>query len=302
MGVEFREAVDGENFAWFKENWWSWKDRNDLFDDVIAKGADVTVRLIQNVEEAEEHVLAALFDQGEGMIDEVLGRIKYNDDDLCCLTDYRPELAGSPEKFFRVLDKIEDPKKQETAVRMGVFYLFKVGRHDLVVPLVDALGKRTFRSARLKDLVIRHAFYEGADRGNQYFVELYYEHSAITAEDYADGLYASWKGGNPNQVFQFLLEQADQGDLMHAEGRYAVDYPEFGQVIDKAFETAPPAGSRITSIEKVQLTLDVLTSIIGIPPEHGPGSIVRECLLDEDGARGMMRAKMQKRCTMCIIL
>ena len=51
------------------------------------------------------------------MIDGVLGRIEYNDDDLCDLTDYRPELAGSPEKFFRVLDKIKEPRKQEGAVR-----------------------------------------------------------------------------------------------------------------------------------------------------------------------------------------
>ena len=43
------------------------------------------------------------------MIDEVLGRIDYDDDDLRYLTDYRPELAGSPEKFFRILDKIKEP-------------------------------------------------------------------------------------------------------------------------------------------------------------------------------------------------
>ena len=50
------------------------------------------------------------------MIDEVLGGVEYNDHDLRDLTSYRPELAGSPEKFFRVLDKIEDPEKQERAV------------------------------------------------------------------------------------------------------------------------------------------------------------------------------------------
>ena len=47
------------------------------------------------------------------MIDEVLGRIKYGDDDLRNLTYYRTELAGSPEKFFRILDKIKDPRMQE---------------------------------------------------------------------------------------------------------------------------------------------------------------------------------------------
>ena len=61
--------------------------------------------------DAKGRVLAALFDKGEeGMIDDVLGGIEYIDYDLCNLTDYRPELAGSPEKFFRVLDKIKDPE------------------------------------------------------------------------------------------------------------------------------------------------------------------------------------------------
>ena len=53
----------------------------------------------------------------KGMIDGVLGGIEYNDYDLWDLTGYRPELAGSPEKFFRVLDKIKDPEMQEMAVR-----------------------------------------------------------------------------------------------------------------------------------------------------------------------------------------
>ena len=65
LGKEFREAVDGGNFGWLNGNWESWKDRRDLLDDVIAKGADFTVRFIQNVENAKRRVLAALFDKGE---------------------------------------------------------------------------------------------------------------------------------------------------------------------------------------------------------------------------------------------
>ena len=139
------------------------------------------------------------------------------------LTDYRPELAGSPEKFFRVLDKIKEPENQECAVRGGVDNLFKAGKHDLVVPLVNALGKRTFKSKRLKEVAIQRAFWEGAERGNQDIVELYCEHPAITSEKYAGGLYASWNNGKPNQVFQFLLEQADQGDLDMAKEKYAYE-------------------------------------------------------------------------------
>ena len=81
--VGFREAVDGENFEWLNANWGRWRDRKDLLDDVIAKGADVTVRFIQNVRDAKRRVLAALFDKGEeGMIDGVLERVEYDDDDL----------------------------------------------------------------------------------------------------------------------------------------------------------------------------------------------------------------------------
>ena len=71
-GRSSRKAVDGEDFGWLNANWGRWKDRKDLLDDVIAKGADVTVRLIQNVRDAKRCVLAALFDKGEGMIDGVL--------------------------------------------------------------------------------------------------------------------------------------------------------------------------------------------------------------------------------------
>ena len=101
------------------------------------------------------------------MIDGVLGRINYNDKNLRNLTKYRPELAGSPEKFFRVLDKIEDPEEQEIAVREGVRNLFKAGKHDLVVPLVNALGKRTFKSKSLKDVAIQKAFREGTERATK---------------------------------------------------------------------------------------------------------------------------------------
>ena len=83
----------------------------------------------------------------------------------------------------------------------------------MVVSLVNALGKRTFKSKYLEDVAIQVAFYEGAERGNQDIVELYCEHPAITSEKYADGLDSSWNDGKPNQVFPFLLEQADQGDL-----------------------------------------------------------------------------------------
>ena len=53
LGKEFREAVDEENFGWLMKTGRDWEKRNDLLDDVIAKGADFTVRFIQNVGDAK---------------------------------------------------------------------------------------------------------------------------------------------------------------------------------------------------------------------------------------------------------
>ena len=48
LGKEFRKAVDGRNFGWLNANWERLWDRRDLLDDVITKGVDVTVWLIQS--------------------------------------------------------------------------------------------------------------------------------------------------------------------------------------------------------------------------------------------------------------
>ena len=252
VGVRFKEAVDKEDFEWLNENFERWERRKDLLDDVIAKGAGVTVWLIQKVESAKRCVLAALFDKGEGMIDGVLEGIEYEDDDLYNLTSFRPELAGSPEKFFNVLGKIKKPWNQDEAVRGGVSSLFAAMSPDLVVPLVNALGEEKFKSDRLKEEAIRWAFFEGARRGNRGIVELYCEHPAITSERYVSGLYWSWKDGKPNQVFQFLLEQADQGDLDKAkEPGYLMN---FYHTIDTTPKPAPCAGSRHSRFsEKIKL-------------------------------------------------
>ena len=179
-----------------------------------------------------------------------LGEIECNDKDLCDLTDHRPELAGSPEKFFRVLDKIEGPIRQEWAVQDGVINLFGTGRHDLVAPLVDALAKRTFKSDHLGEEAIQWAFYNGAGIGNQDIVELYCEHPAITSAEYAYGLFESWNDGKPNQVFQFLLGQADQGDLNMAKEEYAESDEQFRLAIDKAPELPHPQDQGSSSIQK----------------------------------------------------
>ena len=122
-----------------------WKDRNDLFDHVVTKSVEFIVGFINQVEDAKKPTLAALFIKRPDKVDEVLKKIKYDDNDLSNLTNYRPELAESHEGFFKVIDKIKDPENQELAVRMGVINLFKAEKHDSVIPLINALESSTFK-------------------------------------------------------------------------------------------------------------------------------------------------------------
>ena len=128
---------------------------------------------------------------------------------------------------------------------LGYQELFEAEKHDLVVPLVHALGKRTFKSDRLKEEAIQTAFYEGARSGNQDIVKVYCEHPGVTPEKYAYGLYLSWNNGEPNQVFPLLLKQADQDDLEEVKKRIEYKmFSRFCQAIDEAPGPVPPAGTR----------------------------------------------------------
>ena len=59
-----------------------WKDRNDLFDYVVMKSVEFIIGFINQVEDAKRPTLAALFIKRPDEVDQVLKKIKYNDDDL----------------------------------------------------------------------------------------------------------------------------------------------------------------------------------------------------------------------------
>ena len=122
------------------------------------------------------------------IVDQVLKKIEYDDDDLMYLTSYRPELAESHDNFFKAIDKIKNPENQEWAVKWGVSNLFNAKKHASVIPLINALEKRQFNGRNLKDVAIQQAFHQGAKRGIKDIVEEFHEHPAITPERYANGL------------------------------------------------------------------------------------------------------------------
>ena len=81
-------------------------------------------------------------------------------------------------------------------------------------------------------------------RGIKDIVEKFHEHPTITHEEYSYGLINSWVIGK-SEVFQFLLAQADQGDLeiVRKYDIYKED-SEFRNAIDGAFSNAKLAGNR----------------------------------------------------------
>ena len=165
-----------------------WEHRKDLFDHVVMKSVEFIAGFINQVEDAKRPTLAALFIKRPEIVDQVLKKIKYNDDDLSDLTNYRPELAESHENFFKVIDKIKDPEIKNRLLSSGVINLFNAKKHDSVIPLINALEKRQFNGRKLKNVAIQKAFYQGALSGIKDIVEKFHEHPAITSEEYAYGL------------------------------------------------------------------------------------------------------------------
>ena len=123
MSHDLVDALGKEGVVSIMEDWAKWENR-DLFDCVVTKGREFIIEFINQVDDAKRHILAALFIKRYEKVDQVLKKIKYDDDDLMNLTNYRPELAESHGSFFKVIGKINNPRSQDTAVKWGVFNLF----------------------------------------------------------------------------------------------------------------------------------------------------------------------------------
>jgi hypothetical protein len=133
-----------------------WWNRKDLFDYVVMKSVEFIIGFINQVWWTKTPILAALFIKRPDIINQVLEKIKYNDDDLEGLTFHRPELAESHDQFFKVMGRINAPEYQEAAVAYGVFILFDAKKHVSVISLIDALGKRQFNGRNVAECCDSH--------------------------------------------------------------------------------------------------------------------------------------------------
>jgi hypothetical protein len=266
---------------------------------VVTKSVGFIAGFINQVWRAKRPTLAALFINEPDKVDQVLKKIKYDDSDLIYLTDHRPELAESHGEFFKVIGKIRDPEDQARAVRGGVANLFDAKKHDSVIHLINALGKRKFNGRPLKNVAIQQAFYRGASRGINNIVERLHEHPAITHEGYANGLKVSCEN-DKLKTFPFLLSQADLGDLEKVKDydKYKND-SEFCKAIDDATKTAPLAGTRhrrfFERIKGTKLVIVTLSDVMitGVWVQE-PGSIIASYLLGEEEGINVMKEIRQE--------
>jgi hypothetical protein len=286
------DVLEEDGFVRIKRDFWRvWENRNDLFDEVVTKSVMFIAEFIKQVEKAKSLTLAALFVKRPDMVDQVLEKIKYSDNDLIYLTDYRPELAESHESFFKVIDKIKKPGNQESAIGCGVNNLFNAKKYDSVIHLIDALENREFNGRKLNDVAIQQAFKSGAIRGIKDIVEKLHEHPAITSKWYAIGLKLSWVNGKSKRTFPFLLAQADQGDLEKVKEHDKYKYnPEFRKAIDGAISKAEPAGARLCRpkrrAEIAKEAFSETASIQSLAQEKGPGDIIVGYLCGSEGTEG----------------
>lgn len=157
------------------------------------------------------------------------------------------ESMCSPNDLLKLIDKVEKQEDQEKAIKKGVVNLFIDERTDCIEPLLTALeGNESFK--HLKDIAIKAAIKGGSYYGNKSIVDRFHDHPAVTSEDYAQGLIYSGEESTQDPVFNFLLGEADQGDLnavkMHNQHEHKSG--EFKKKIEDALLIAKPGGTRLT--------------------------------------------------------
>jgi len=291
--LSLKEYVLG--FKSINNEWERWGNRKDLFDHVVTKEAWFIARFINQVKDLwlKRYTLTTLSIKKPEIFGKVLEKIKCDDSDLASLTMHRPELAEYHETFFNVIDTIKDPKYQTEAVGLSVSFLIRDGRYASVDSLIHALENRQFKSGNLKNVAVQMAFDQGAAYNVEYFVKKFHYHPAITHGGYAKGLCQSCTSRKWT-IFQFLVSQADQGDLEKAKKEGYI----YGEVIDKALETALPAGARHGRlVEVIKLAITTLDSVtdLGVWGQE-PGKLITHYLVDGQGAWAkVMKSIMEER-------
>ena len=146
-------------------------------------------------------------------------------DDLLLGVAYSPDLACRPPRFSYLLNKVS---LQGLAVRNAVFGLFLEKKSECFDALLSELKKNNdiFVYKYLEKIAIRTAFKEASYRWDDKieFIKRYFNHPAISIEDYSDALYDSYgRHGGGDSIFDQLLAGANSQVLkmVQNDGRFS---------------------------------------------------------------------------------
>ena len=156
----------------------------------------------------------------QALFDEVSAEIKPTDGilrNVACSAD----LACKTDKFIHLLGKITDKGDQEQAVRNGVDELFDANKPEYLDPLLFALQSEPSLDPNLTKVAINELsgpplIYTD---NRTLYAKRFFDHPAVSAEDYSVVLYDSYRSNDPKHVlFHWLLTRADSRDLEEIRG------------------------------------------------------------------------------------
>ena len=187
---------------------------------LVSLGSSKLIELICETEDRGWILGALLVYADDFLIYQVFDKTRPSDDILRSVAQIA-DVACMPERYVYLLKKFKAPALfaslfQEIAVAQSVNALFMENKTNCFYPLLSALKKETFVSKNLEDKAISAAFTEASryhdDRAD--FAKDFFDHPAVTAEDYSDALCRSYSNGDQTrELFRWLLARANLQDL-----------------------------------------------------------------------------------------
>ena len=274
---QFRTAIDTDDLKaavdLCKQNRYLCSKEIDYV--IETKLPEFVVQFIRQAGEVNRFTLARVYAKGSPeTVKKVLDELPFADYDLSEVASLS-ELMCSPDDALSLISRIKVPALQEHAVSGGISRLFPA-HTDCVDPMLTVLGDSKFLNKRVKDTAVQVVFERGAYFEQDYWIERFWDHSAITPEIYAKGLYKSWSFYEQhNPVFSKLLERADRGDLLVAlsDKHKNESFIAFSQV-EEALPAAHPEGTRQSTRQKAETSRRIIAEATGTSQElEGFGDI-----------------------------